>query len=386
MPDPLQNHRSLRMLIIFGGVALYGMERGVIETFDLLRPEVEPHFLISQTPRRLGLPLFDEINRRGFSYSFLSDHNGWERLGRPRSLSQLFRILAGLFRGNVDSLREVQSHEMLYVPNLYAGYYSILALIFCRLTGRRTFYHFHDLYSHGSRQLRFLSFFITDFIHNTSYGFKEVSRLNPYLLKKRNAVIPCPVKRQSQGRNQKERNGGPAILFVGQVSRHKGVDILLDAFEQLAETHSGLTLNLLGGCEDAQLKERLKQQHLQNNCETRWWGYRQDVAEFLKSTDIYVHPSPGSRFNESFGVGMLEAMASGVPGVCFKSGALQEVVVNKETGLICEEETPEALGRAIERFLNDFQFRDECGKRARQRFQDHYSCSMIKQLWLALLY
>ena len=385
MPEVLPKPRTHKILIVFGGVALYGMERGVIETFDLLRPEVEPHFLISQTPKRLGFPLFDEIQGRHFRYSFLSDHTGWERLAKPRSVSQFFRILKGLIRGNLDALREVRRQEMLYVPNLFAGYYSLLALMFCRLTGRRTFYHFHDLYSQRSRQLGFLSLFISDFIHNTSYGFADVSKKNPVILKKRNSVIPYPVMHQPEGSVQSKPNGGPTILFVGQVARHKGVDILLDAFQLLAETHPGLTLNLLGGCEDPQLRRKIEEQQLKNNCRMKWWGYRKDVADFLKSAYVYVHPSPGSRFSESFGIGMLEAMASGVPGVCFKSGALREVVVNKETGLICDEETPEALGGAIEQFLNDNKFRDKCGQRAKQRFQERYSHSMIKHLWLGLL-
>jgi len=110
------------------------MERGVIEIFDLLRPEVDPRFLISQTPRRLGLPLFDEIEKRKFNYSFLSDRKGWERLAKPRSLSHLYKMLVGLLRGNLDALREVRRHDMLYVPNLFAAYYALLAMLFCRLT------------------------------------------------------------------------------------------------------------------------------------------------------------------------------------------------------------------------------------------------------------
>src|SRR5262245_36918131 len=94
------NRRPLRVLVMFGGVTLYGMERGVIETFDLLRPEVHPHFLISRTPARKGLPLFTEIEKRGFDYSFLSDFRGWERIGRPKSLEHLFKMVTGLLRGN----------------------------------------------------------------------------------------------------------------------------------------------------------------------------------------------------------------------------------------------------------------------------------------------
>src|SRR5947209_7605415 len=149
---------SISVLVILGGTALYGMERGVIEIFDLLRPEVDPHFLISQTPRQLGLPLFDEIEKRKFNYSFLSARQGWGRLGKPRSFSHLCKMLVGLLRGNLDALREVRRHNILYAPNLFAAYYAFFAMLFCRLTGRRILYHFHDLYTRPSRQLRLVSF------------------------------------------------------------------------------------------------------------------------------------------------------------------------------------------------------------------------------------
>lgn len=375
---------ATRTLVIFGGIALYGMERAVIETFDMLRPQVEPHFLISQTPRRLGLPIYEEVMRRNFTYSFLSDHKGWERLAKPRSVRHFFKIMNGLVRGNFDALAAVRRQQLLYVPNLFAAYYSLLALIYCRLTSRRTIYHFHDLYSAYSRQLRFITFFITDFIHNTRYGLSEVVRTNPYISKKRNSVIPCPV-RSSGVDVRKSEDNKQNILFVGQVAQHKGVDILINAFARLAQKRSDLTLDLLGGCEDMQLKHLITHCTFDNNCSIKWWGYRPDVDTFMNKAYVYVHPSPSSRFKESLGVGMIEAMASGVPGVCFPSGALQEVVINEKTGLICDEETPEALSKALAQFLDDTAFRNACGQRARQRFQENYSVSTIKQSWLTLL-
>ncbi|MGA9207021.1 MAG: hypothetical protein WB347_04415, partial [Terriglobales bacterium] len=53
--DGRQVVRPVRILIVFNTVFLYGMERQVIESFDLLRPEVEPHFLLSYTTYRKQL-------------------------------------------------------------------------------------------------------------------------------------------------------------------------------------------------------------------------------------------------------------------------------------------------------------------------------------------
>jgi glycosyltransferase involved in cell wall biosynthesis len=379
---------SIRVLVIFGGTALYGMERGVIEIFDLLRPEVDPHFLISHWPRRLGLPLFDEIEKRKFDYSFLSDSKGWERLGKPRSFSHLYKMLVGLLRGNLDALREVRRHDMLYVANLFAAYYVLLAMFYCRLKGRRVIYHFHDLYSCPSRLLRFVSFFVTDFVHNTSYGQEVVRKSNPFVDKAKNWIIPCPIVR---GDTPEVSNGdgyfeekGRHIIFVGQVALHKGVDVLLDAVAMLSKDTADLTLHIVGGCTDPDLESRIMTASNNSQARVRYWGYRDDVLQMMKSADVYVHPSPPS-LQESLGRGVLEAMSVGTPTVCFKSGALQELVINEETGLTCDEDSAECLAAGIKRLLVNNDLRRRCGGFALRRYAENYSNPRVKALWLNCL-
>jgi glycosyltransferase involved in cell wall biosynthesis len=378
-----------RGLIIFGTIALYGMERGVIEIFDLLRPEIEPHFLISQTPRRLGLPVFDAIETRHLPYSFLSDRRGWERLAKPRSPVHLYRMLAGLFRGNIDALREIRRHDFLYIPNLFSFYYACAAMLFCRLSGRRVVYHVHDIVDRPSMSLRIASWLITDLVHNTGLSAQLVFAAHPYLRRKRNVVIPYPTSTERAATadygSGALRNGRRHVVFVGQVARHKGVDILIDAFERLADSSRDVTLDLVGGCSDPVLKERLDAVRPGNGCDIHYWGYRDNIFEVLKLADVYVHPTPPSRFSESFGIGVVEAMSVGVPSVSFGSGALREIVVHEQTGLVCQRERPAELAGAIERFLTDEEFRKACGSRARQRYEERYSSAMIKRLWLEAL-
>ena len=379
----------LSVLVIFGTVALYGMERGVIEIFDLLRPEVEPHFLISRTPRRLGLPIFGEIERRKLRYSFLSDYKGWGRLGKPRSLSQLWRILFGLWQGNIDALREIRRHELLYIPNLMAALYAGAAILYCRVAGRRVVYHFHDLQTPGQSILSVVSVFVTDFVHNTKLGYKSVLASNARLRKKRNHIIPYPMRAIATTVEQPSvsgpSNGKRSVLFTGQVSRHKGVDILLDAFEALAKSHEDLVLNIVGGCDDPILRQRLENGMAGNACEVKWWGYQNDVRPFLRDAYLYVQPSPPSRFRESFGIGLVEAMSFGIPSVCFRSGAFEEIMIHGETGLICEDEQPQALAESIQRLLGDIDLRNYCGQQALKCYHENYSRAQIKACWLNAL-
>jgi glycosyltransferase involved in cell wall biosynthesis len=75
-------------------------------------------------------------------------------------------------------------------------------------------------------------------------------------------------------------------------------------------------------------------------------------------------------------------MSLGVPAVCFRSGSLQEIVLNQETGIVCEEESSHSLARAIERFLADTAFRNRCGTSARERYKRLYSPEVVRTTWV----
>jgi glycosyltransferase involved in cell wall biosynthesis len=98
-----------------------------------------------------------------------------------------------------------------------------------------------------------------------------------------------------------------------------------------------------------------------------------------------VQPSPPSRFHESFGIGLVEAMSFGIPSVCFRSGAFEEIMIHEETGLICEDEQPQALAESIQRLLGDIDLRNYCGQQAFKRYHERYSQSLVKEKWLEVL-
>jgi glycosyltransferase involved in cell wall biosynthesis len=307
------------ILIIFGTIYLYGLERGVIEIFDLLRPNVTPLFLISRTAQRLNLPVFAEIKRRNFHYTFLSDHEGWVRLGKPKSPRMLWLMLVAFIKANRDALKAAWHTDILYLPNIFAFYNAIATCVFFRFRKKQIIYHFHDLKSTHSASLRFATFFITDFIHNSQLSYQAVLRDTPYIQKRNNNIIPYPIgKRTSANRDQilqRQFDGKRNILFIGQVSKHKGIDLLVKAMKWVAASYSDVALHIIGECKDQDFENELQRLCDDAQCEVRRWGYRDDVLHLLEKTYIYVQPSPPSIFNESFGIGTLEAMSIGVPTV-----------------------------------------------------------------------
>ncbi len=378
-----------RVLIVFDGIYLYGMERGIIGIFDLLRPEVIPNFMISLTTKRLQLHSLAELRRRNISYTFLSDYKDWVRVGKVKSPTHLWQMLRGVVRGNIDILKASSGKDVLYIPGIAHLYFAFLAALLFRLLGKRVIYHFHNLLDSPSLQLKVVAPLITDFVHNSEIGYRSTLNANTYIQKKRNFIIPPPIGFRNHIAEDKsvrpdflmKRN----ILFVGQVSKHKGVDILIKAFKIISNDYDDAALHIVGGVSDTEFKKELESEIRQANGKIKFWGYRDDVLNLLKMTYLYVHPTPPTICNESFGIATVEAMTAGVPTVCFLSGALPELVINEETGLVCETESPECLAHAMHRFFDDEEFRDNCGKRARERYKNNYSQERVKALWLELI-
>jgi glycosyltransferase involved in cell wall biosynthesis len=377
-----------RVFVFFVTPFLYGMERAVIELFDSLRPEVEPYFLQSKRIFQLQLPVVREMTRREFAIEFLPDRTDWERLAKPRSLKHLCQMVTASARSNLAALKGVRGKDVLYVPGISAASSSLLAAVYCRLTGRRVLHHFHDLGT-SNRLFPLWVLLITDCVHNTEFSFQTVVKQLPALSRKRNIIVPYIIEVDERPPDDPEvirqLKGLRNLFFVGQISRHKGVDLLVDAFKQVAPKHPDVMLHLVG---DGDLEFR---QELENEInaaglkrQVMSWGFREDATRLLRFAYIYIQSSPPSRFHESFGRSVVEAMAHGVPIVCFRSGALQEIVEHEKTGVLCDE-NPASLADAMDRFLADLNLRDRCGRCAKQRYEDLYTRQIVRKRWSEFL-
>jgi len=367
---------------------LYGMERAVIELFDALRPKVEPYFLQSNRIFQRESPIVGEMKRRGFSVQLLPDRTDWERLAKPRSLKHFVQMTIAAIRSNLAILNGMRGKDVLYVPGISTAAYSLLAAMYCRLTGRRVIHHFHDL---GTTNRLFPVWvrLVTDIVHNTEFGFNAVTEKIPTIRGKRNFIVPCFIEVDERLPEDpeicQELSAQRNLFFMGQISRHKGVDLLLQAFRVVAAKHDDVKLHLVGeGREEfrAELEAEIETAGLKER--VKFWGFREDATRLLRFAYVYVHSSPPSRFTESFGRSVVEAMAHGVPVVCFRSGALQEIVLKEKTGLICDEGVA-PLSAALNRFIEDPLLRNVCGTDARQQFENQYSPATVRPRWKRIL-
>jgi glycosyltransferase involved in cell wall biosynthesis len=163
------------------------------------------------------------------------------------------------------------------------------------------------------------------------------------------------------------------------------VDLLIEAFSALAGKYRTFTYGSPAGCMTRIARGSSELANSAHRDRIHYLGYHDDIHEILQSAYVLAIPTRPSRFHESFGRVAAEAMAVGVPSVCFKSGALEEVVVHRETGLVCDVESAECLAANLEEFIGQPDLRDLCGRNARLRYDRHYSEEMVRRDWLHLL-
>jgi glycosyltransferase involved in cell wall biosynthesis len=135
--------------------------------------------------------------------------------------------------------------------------------------------------------------------------------------------------------------GGPA-LWLARFAADKGPDLAINACRA-----AGVPLVLAGKASEPTEKRYLDEvirPMLGPDVELLISPSRERCWELLAQARCLLLPI---RWEEPFGMVLLEAMASGTPVVALSHGAVPEVVRHGETGLVCQ--TPEELPEAIER-------------------------------------
>jgi glycosyltransferase involved in cell wall biosynthesis len=138
--------------------------------------------------------------------------------------------------------------------------------------------------------------------------------------------------------------------FAGRLAQIKGADILLNAVAQLLAR--GLSFRLVVVGDGAEMENlQVMARDLGIDAITHFAGRvpRALIYSAIKGFGIAAVPSR----EEGFGLSAIEAMAAGVPVVASRVDALQEVVLDGTTGLLCPAEDAGALAAGLARLVSD---------------------------------
>ena len=159
------------------------------------------------------------------------------------------------------------------------------------------------------------------------------------------------------------------VLFVGRLTKAKGVDILLKAIKILKEKYQKEIKAAIVG--EGYLEEELKELVIELGIEkeVEFLGVRRDIERLMKSTQIFVLPSRW----EGLPLTILEAMSSGAGVIATTVGGISEVIENGKEGILVSPEDPMALARAINDLLKDRELRAKLGINAYKKVKEKYS-------------
>jgi glycosyltransferase involved in cell wall biosynthesis len=134
------------------------------------------------------------------------------------------------------------------------------------------------------------------------------------------------------------------VLYLGRISRHKGVHLAIEAARA-----AGRRLVLAGTWtvpeERSYFEERIRPVLGQGVEWVGEVGFERKV-DLLGRAACLLFPA---QWHEPFGLAVIEAMACGTPVVALRIGALPELIADQDTGVICDapSDLPSAIDRAV---------------------------------------
>ncbi|GAB5555135.1 MAG: colanic acid biosynthesis glycosyltransferase WcaL [Saprospiraceae bacterium] len=140
------------------------------------------------------------------------------------------------------------------------------------------------------------------------------------------------------------------ILSTGRLHFQKGYVYALLAIKQLRDKGIKIEYNICGGGpEEGLLKYMVQELDLGASIRMHGKVSSTTVVSMLAETDIFLLPS----IYEGIANAALEAIASGVPLITTKAGGMNEVIQNKENGLIVDRFSADQLAEGISFYYNN---------------------------------
>jgi glycosyltransferase involved in cell wall biosynthesis len=169
-------------------------------------------------------------------------------------------------------------------------------------------------------------------------------------------VKPNFVESPSRPMSSRRRGG----LFVGRLSKEKGIETLLAAIDRLGDTEVMVAGE---GAYETEVANRLGSRYL--GCLSS-----DEVTRRMRSAAFLVLPSIG---HEQMPMTVLEAFANGLPVIASRRGALAHIVEDGITGLLVEPEDTQDLAEKMRWASTHDEYMEEMGRAARADYEHKYT-------------
>jgi len=240
---------------------------------------------------------------------------------------------------------------------------ALQGLAWCRLHGKK-FIHLTDGTLHSERNINVVQKFTRKIICSSAdaciaSSTKAKEKLLAWGVREEKIFISLLTVDISQYKKIERAPVQGRILYVGRITRGKGLDLLMNALQYVKRDFK---LHVVGDGDEALVTElKAMSESLGLSDKIVWCGYKsgQELEDEYKHAQVFVLPTR----DDCFGLVMLEAMCLGIPLVSsrYADGAY-DLVIDGENGFIEDPYYPEKFAKAIENVLweqSDFLIKNE---------------------------
>jgi glycosyltransferase involved in cell wall biosynthesis len=202
-------------------------------------------------------------------------------------------------------------------------------------------------------------------IHKGCYGGIDFERFDLQKLNHYKKIVRDEIKID---------NDTKLVLFLGRITKDKGIEDLLEVFSDSEFQKRNIHLILVGPFEqelDPISNNALE--ILKNNKQVHYLGYTDTPEKYFVAADLLCMPS----YREGFGTVILEAASLKVPAIGSDIPGLKDAIVDGETGLLFPLKNQAELKRQLLHLCEDNNLRLKLGEKAYSRAKIDFSYQIL---------
>ena len=193
-------------------------------------------------------------------------------------------------------------------------------------------------------------------------------------------AAPGPPELVSRHSGLNEEN--VRLLFVGQLGVRKGVPELLQALSRIPRLPFAWSITMAGDGDIGGARQSALELGILDRVTFTGWLDSAQIRGLLESSDVLILPSHA----EGFPMVIVEAFAYGVAVISSPVGAIAEIVLNNENGLLVSVGDVDGLEQAIKALCLDGPFRERLGLAGRRAWESHLNianyANRLVEIWI----
>lgn len=375
------------LYILLPGSHIFGQEKALITLACTLKESgIKIHFLIHEG---WGSNIGEYLDSLNLTSSKLPMGTIWSLSMAVKQPSILWKNSIGVIKSSLRFYNLMKREKCSYflTGNATFTFYILPALLLCKIPV--IYRHGDDLTSHSLFH-KILNKILFNRVNKNIVNCNYLKNLleKKGIVKNSTIIYNLTTNYKDINKNQnchKNLKNEFNILFIGQFSKHKGLNELFDAFNGIKSIYPFTYLHIAGEFpgvgipRDEQLEKRINDMVSENKNRIVLHGRVSNPGYLYKIANLHICPSI---YQEPSANVVMEAKSYGVPSIIFNVGGMPEIIENYIDGYICKEVSTESLIEGMKYYLKDSNRIISSSKAASINYEKKYNEKIFSEAWL----